>query len=473
VQVDESGFRSLMQEQRQRAKDDARGKKTGHADLTVWRELRDLGATEWLAYSELATEATVIGLVNTDGERVEELHPGQRGQVVLDRTTFYAESGGQIGDNGIISVPFGQLKVVDVQRPVKGLVVHTVEATDGVVLGDQAYAEVDPEWRVSACQAHSGTHVVHAALRQVLGPSALQSGSYNKPGYLRLDFAWNQALSAVTRSEIEEVANLAVRQDLPVSSRYMSLPQAREWGAIALFGETYDEEVRVIEIGGPWSRELCGGTHVAHSSQIGALSITGESSVGSGSRRIEAFVGMDALRYLAKERALVSELSTMVKAAPEELPERITELLQRVKDAEKEIARIRQQQLRESASRLTAEVKDVYGVRFLGHHAGDASADELRTVVTDLRSRLGDDRPSVVAVSGVNNGRPVVVIATNAPAREWKIQAGGLVKEAAGILGGGGGGKPDLAQGGGTDVSKVGEALTAVEHAVGRAATTR
>jgi len=152
---------------------------------------------------------------------------------------------------------------------------------------------------VSACQAHSGTHVVHAALRQVLGPSALQSGSYNKPGYLRLDFAWNQALSPETRSEIEEVANLAVRKDLPVSAQYMTLPAAREWGALALFGETYDEQVRVVEIGGPWSRELCGGTHVQHSSQIGALTVTGESSVGSGVRRLEAFGGMEALRFLA------------------------------------------------------------------------------------------------------------------------------------------------------------------------------
>ena len=281
----------------------------------MWRDLRAIGETDFRAYQELTSEATVLGLV-VDGEAVDEIEPGTRGQVVLDRTPFYAESGGQIADEGVITADGVQLKVLDVQRPVKGLIAHTVEVVTGPLRsGAAVLAEVDPEWRLSACQAHSGTHVVHAALRQVLGPSALQSGSYNKPGYLRLDFAWGQALSAATRSELEEVANLAVRKDLPVSATYMPLPQAREIGALALFGETYDEDVRVVEIGGPWSRELCGGTHVQHSSQIGALTVTGESSVGSGVRRVEAFVGIDALRYLARERAIVAELTGLVGCA--------------------------------------------------------------------------------------------------------------------------------------------------------------
>ncbi|WP_265446898.1 alanine--tRNA ligase [Flexivirga meconopsidis] len=464
VEVDQDGFRRLMTEQRQRAKADAKAKKTGHADTEVWKELRALGATDWQAYQALSTEAKVTGLVS-DGARVEGLGEGSTGQVVLDRTTFYAESGGQIADEGIITTPTGQLRVRDVQRPVKGLVVHTVDVLSGEIkVGDGVQAQVDPDWRVSACQAHSGTHVVHAALRQVLGPSALQSGSYNKPGYLRLDFAWNSALSKETRSEIEEVANLAVRQDLAVSSQFMTLPEAREWGALALFGETYDEQVRVIEIGGPWSRELCGGTHVAHSSQIGALTLTGESSVGSGVRRIEAFVGMDALRYLAKERALVAELSGLVKVQPDELPDRINELLARVKDAEREIGRLKQQQLTAQAGELLSTATDVAGVRLLAHDAGELGADEVRSLVTDLRARLGDGAPSVVAVTGAAKGRPVIVIATNGPARDRGVRAGDLVKVAAGVLGGGGGGKPDLAQGGGTDPSAVGAALDAVER---------
>jgi len=471
VSVDEAGFCRLMDEQRQRAKADAKAKKAGHGDVAVWTQLREAGATEFLAYETLQAEASVRGLV-ANGSAVEQLEPGQSGQVVLDRTSFYAESGGQIADEGIIVTPAGRLKVVDVQRPVKGLIAHTVEVLDGPVrVGEGVQTQVDPEWRISACQAHSGTHVVHAALREVLGPSALQSGSYNKPGYLRLDFAWNSALSPETRSEIEEVSNLALRRDLPVAAQYMTLPEAKEWGAIALFGETYDEQVRVIEIGGPWSRELCGGTHVAHSSQIGALTLTGESSVGSGVRRLEAFVGIDAMRYLAKERALVADLTSMTKAQPGELKDKISEMLTRIKDAERELSRLKQQQMAAAAGSLVEQAKDVFGVRFIGHHDDAIDADAARAMATDLRAKLGDATPSVVAVGGVSKGRPVIVIATNAPAREWRVKAGDLVKVAAGVLGGGGGGKPDLAQGGGQDASKLGAAIAEVEHTVGRTVT--
>ena len=470
LEVDREGFTRLMQEQRDRAKADAKAKKHGHANTEVWKDLRSLGATDFRAYEELNSEARVIGLV-VDGERVEELEPGQRGQVVLDRTPFYAESGGQIADDGIITADGVHLKVVDVQRPVKGLIAHTVEVVTGPLrVGAPVLAEVDPEWRISACQAHSGTHVVHAALRQVLGPSALQSGSYNKPGYLRLDFAWNQGLSSATRSEIEEVANLAVRQDLPVRALHMSLPEAREFGALALFGETYGEEVRVVEIGGPWSRELCGGTHVQHSSQVGALTLTGESSIGSGVRRLEAFVGMDALRHLAKERAIVHELSSLINAQPHELTDRIGAMVTRLKEAERELERARKEQLLADAGRLTAGVKDVGGISFLAHDLGEAGADDVRNLVLDLRGRLGQERPSVVMGAGVSKGRPVTVIATNDSARGRGIRAGELVRIAATTLGGGGGGKDDIAQGGGQDPARIQEAMNAVEWRVGELA---
>lgn len=470
LEVDRAGFTRLMQEQRDRAKADAKAKRSGHANTEVWRDLRAIGATDFRAYLELSSEATVLGLV-VDGERAEEVEPGQRAQVVLDRTPFYAESGGQIADEGVITADGVHLKVLDVQRPVKGLIAHTVEVVTGPLrAGSNVLAEVDPEWRLSACQAHSGTHVVHAALRQVLGPSALQSGSYNKPGYLRLDFAWGQALSAATRSEIEDVANLAVRRDLPVSATYMPLPRAREIGALALFGETYDEDVRVVEIGGAWSRELCGGTHVQHSSQVGAITLTGESSVGSGVRRVEAFVGIDALRHLARERAIVAELSGLVGARPDELTERVGALVSRLKDAERELERARREQVTAAAGSLTERARDVNGVTFLGHDAGEAGADDVRTMVLDLRNRLGGERPSVVAITGAAKGRPVVVVATNEAARGRGIRAGELVRVAAGALGGGGGGKDDIAQGGGQDVSKVGDALAAVEWRVGELA---
>ncbi|MCW2811634.1 MAG: alaS, partial [Friedmanniella sp.] len=289
LSVDEAGFRRLMQEQRERAKADAKAKKAGAQGSEVYRELRATGLTPFTGYSELSTESRVRGIV-VDGALVPSAREGDVVEVVLEQTPFYAESGGQDSDAGQILGDGFTGEVIDVQRPVKGLIVHRVQVTQGELRsGADVLAAVDGDWRIGACQAHSGTHVVHAALRQVLGPTALQSGSYNKPGYLRLDFAWGSGLSQAVRADVEEAANQALRQDLSVSASYMPLERAREIGALALFGETYGEEVRVVEMGGPWSRELCGGTHVQHSSQIGLVTINAESSVGSGVRRVEAF----------------------------------------------------------------------------------------------------------------------------------------------------------------------------------------
>jgi alanyl-tRNA synthetase len=471
--VDQDGFRRLMQEQRDRAKADSKAKKGGHADTSVYRELREPGITEFTGYRELSTDSTVRGLV-LDGARVSAADKGLLVQVVLDRTPFYAESGGQIADEGEITADGARLRVIDVQRPVKGLIVHSVEVTEGTIrAGQDALASVDREWRLSACQAHSGTHVMHAALRQVLGPNALQSGSYNKPGYLRLDFAWTSALDQATRDEVESVANLALRYDYPVSATYMPLANAREIGALALFGETYDEEVRVVEMGGSWSRELCGGTHVEHSSQIGAITMIGESSIGAGVRRVEAYVGLDALRFLGRERALVSQLTDALKVRPEELPERVSSLVARLREAEKELERVRRGQMLAAAGRLAESPADVFGVSVVTHDAGAAVAEDVRALALDVRGRMPADRPAVVAVSGVAKDRPLVVVAANDEARRWGVKAGDLVREAAGILGGGGGGKDDVAQGGGTDVAKITDALRRIEHLVGERVTQR
>jgi len=463
VTVNEAGFRELMKAQRERARADAKSKKGGHATSPAYRELRDAGATEFTGYHELNTSATVRGIVH-GGELVSVAMPGDTVEVVLERTPFYAESGGQESDAGIITADGVRLEVLDVQRVVKGLVAHTVKVAQGELTpGTEVYAQVDPEWRLGARQAHSGTHVVHAALREVLGPHALQSGSYNKPGYLRLDFAWQQALSPATRSEVEEVSNGAIRQDLGVSWQYMTLADAKAAGAIALFGETYDQQVRVVEIGGRWSRELCGGTHVDHSSQIGMLAVTGESSVGAGARRIEALVGIEAFHALAVERALVSTLTETLKARPDELVDRVEGLLTRLREAEKELAAARQATLLAASASIVAGASSIGGTRMIAHDAGHVGhPDDVRTLALDLRSRLGDSDPVVVAVGGVAGERAVVVVATNLAARERGLAAGPLAKLAAVVLGGGGGGKPDLAQGGGTDVTAVPAALAAV-----------
>lgn len=310
VAVDREGFTALMREQRERARADARARKAGGTDLSALRPVLDEhGPTDWRAWDTLTTDSRVLTLLGAAGSTAVA-GEGDIATVVLDRTPFYAESGGQDSDAGRLSGPSVEAEVLDVQRPLPGLVVHQVRVLSGeLATGDQVHAAVDPEWRLGAHQAHSGTHVLHAALRQIIGPNALQSGSYNRPGHLRLDFPWRGALSPTVRSEIEEAANQALRRDLPVGVRWMPLPEAKELGALALFDETYGEKVRVVEIGGAWSRELCGGTHVEHASQIGTVALTSESSVGAGMRRLEAAVGAEGFGYLARERDLVSRVA--------------------------------------------------------------------------------------------------------------------------------------------------------------------
>lgn len=472
LSVDEQGFRQLMSEQRERAKADARSKKGQHADTGVYRGILDAhGPTEWLAYETLETESRPLALLR-EGAAVGSLTTGEVGELVLDRTPFYAESGGQAADAGVIELDGARLEVLDVQRPVRGLVVHQVRVVEGELPADASllHARVDADWRTGARQAHSGTHIIHAALREVLGPTALQSGSYNRPGYLRLDFGWLSALDSDQVHQIEHVANNALRADLPVGWDYMTLSQAKEWGALALFGETYDDtKVRVVEIGGPWSRELCGGTHVEHSSQVGTIVVTGESSVGSGNRRIEALTGVEGFAYLARERDVVSQLSTLLKAQPDDLVGRVGDLVERLKQTEKEIEKVRLAQLLAGGAALADGAVDVNGVRLVAQRLDGAGGGDVRTLATDVRARLAGDVPAVVVLVGAADGKAAIVAALNDAAQARGLAAGDLVRSAAPFLGGKGGGKADMAQGGGTDITRIDEALAAVTAAVASA----
>ena len=468
LKVDEPEFRKLMLEQRQRAQADAKGKKGSHADLSAFQELLSAGETVFTGYTELTGESKVRGIL-TGGRKVSQASTGEEIELVLAETPFYAEAGGQAADTGLITGDGFVVEVLDVQRPIKGLSVHKAIVREGEIGADSlVQAAVDRERRHAAEQAHTGTHIVHAALHQILGPEALQRGSFNKAGYLRFDFAWGEGLSPATRSEIEEVSNIAIRNNYRVETKVMGLAEAKALGAMALFGENYGNEVRVVEIDGAWSRELCGGTHVENTSLIGSLSLLGEQSVGSGNRRVEAFVGMDAFRHLAAERALVTELTEMLKVPSGLLADRIATTLTKLKTAEKELERLRKEQLTAAAAQLVGTAKDAAGVKVIAHDAGQVSgADDLRGLALDLRTRLGSE-PAAVAVAGVSNDRPVILIATNEAARAAGVKAGALVRLAAGILGGGGGGKDDVAQGGGTDAAKVGAALAAVVDAITR-----
>ncbi|WP_394552236.1 alanine--tRNA ligase [Agromyces sp. MMS24-JH15] len=463
--VDRQAFDTLMADQRARAKADAKSKKKALADVSVYSRFRALGETVFHGYTDLVTDTKVLGVL-VDGHPAQAAVAGQTAEVILEETSLYAESGGQMPDRGRIVGDGFVLEVLDVQKPVPGLISHTVKVLSGEVgVGETARTEVDPDYRRGATQAHSGTHLVHAALRQVLGPDAHQAGSMNRAGYLRLDYGWNQALSPETRTEIEEIANNAIRDNLEVVAREMPLDDAKALGAMALFGEKYGDVVRVVDIGGPWSRELCAGTHVATSAEVGMINVIGESSVGASSRRVESLVGMEAFRQFAAERALVQELSQNLKTRPDQLATRIAELSSNLRTAEKKIQAFEAKALNDRVPALAAKAGRVGDVLLVAEDAGTlASGDELRSLATSVRQTLGD-AASVVALAAVVGGKPVAIVATSPAARDAGANAGSLAKTMAGVLGGGGGGKPDLAQGGGTDASAIPAALGAVRTA--------
>ncbi|MEY4457806.1 MAG: alanine--tRNA ligase [Actinomycetota bacterium] len=457
--VERGVFDSLMTEQRTRAKADAKSKRGTLADMSVYSEFRKQGETVFTGYTDLDTESTVVGIIK-DGGAVSQASAGDTIEIILAETSLWAESGGQDADEGTIVGNGFVLDVLDVQKPVGGLISHTVQVREGEVgTGVLATTMVDQANRLRAAQAHSATHLVHAALRQTLGDDAHQAGSYNKAGYMRFDFAWNQALSSATRSEIEEIANNAITDNLEVVTRVMGLDEAKNMGAMALFGEKYGDRVRVVDIGGPWSRELCAGTHVSRSSEIGLINLVSEASVGSSNRRVEALVGTAAFQQFALERALVNELTTNLKAPREELVGRVADLLDQLKGAEKRIAQFEADRMRERVPALAAAAVHVGStVAVLEQVGAVGSADDLRLLASEVRDRL-QAQPAVVAIGGIVDGKAAVIVATTVAAREAGFSAGAFAKRAAGILGGGGGGRDDMAQGGGPAVDQLGAAL--------------
>ncbi|KKW66249.1 alanine--tRNA ligase [Mycolicibacterium elephantis] len=478
LSVDEEGFRGLMAEQRARAKADAAARKQAHMDLSAYRELVDTGPTEFTGFDELTSEARILGIF-VDGRRVpvvnhETSAESDNVELILDRTPFYAESGGQIADEGSITGTGASVSakaaVTDVQKIAKTLWTHRVKVESGeFVEGDTVVAAVDPRWRHGATQGHSGTHMVHAALRQVLGPNAVQAGSLNRPGYLRFDFNWQGALTEDQRNQIEEVTNQAVEADYEVHSFTTELETAKAMGAMALFGESYPDEVRVVEIGGPFSLELCGGTHVRSSAQIGPVTILGESSVGSGVRRVEAYVGLDSYRHLAKERALMASLASTLKVPSEEVPERVANLVERLRTAEKELERMRLANAKAAAANAAAGAELIGKVRVVAQRmAAGTSAADLRTLVGDIRGKLGSDPAVVALIAEGDNDTVPFVVAVNQAAQDLGLRANDLVKTLAGPVNGRGGGKADLAQGAGKGAAGIDAALAALRAEIDR-----
>jgi alanyl-tRNA synthetase len=479
--VDEPEFRRLMTQQRQRAKEDAAGKKTGNADISVFAAILERsGPVTFTGYDEVAGDATVTGLL-VGGAAVPAAGAGTEVDVVLDRTPFYAEGGGQPADAGQITAVGGgagdgaRVEITDVQRPVPGLIVHRGRVTSGeLAVGAPVYLEIDVERRRAISRSHTATHLVHRAFRGALGESAAQAGSENSPGRFRFDFTAAGAVPPSVLADSEDEVNQVLITDADVRAFHTSIDEARAMGALALFGEKYGDRVRVVEVG-DYSRELCGGTHVERSGQLGLVKILGESSIGSGVRRVEALVGMDAFRFLARENVLVSQLTEQLKTPREELPERIAGLVSRLRDAERDLQRLQSSQLLGTGSELASGAEDVGGAAFVGHQVPDGTAaDGIRKLAVDLRGRLPAERPGVVVVAGIPADRPTVVVAVNDAGRQAGLAAGALVLPAARVLGGRGGGKDDIAQGGGAPLgdgaqAAILQAFAAVRAVVGAA----
>ena len=461
--VDRAQFDALMKEQKERARADAKAKKGGAASLEAYRELREAGEVPFLGYTDLDVNTTVRGIV-ADGASVDRALDGSTVEIVLRETPFYAESGGQDADRGVIVGDGFNLNVIDVQRPVPGLVVHRVEVLGELPLGATVDARVDAAARHGASQAHTATHIVHAALRELVGPTATQAGSYNKPGYMRFDFSATHGLSEALKAEIEGRSNEAIAANYAVTAQEMPLEEAKALGAMAMFGEKYPPLVRMVELAGPWSRELCGGTHVGTTAEIGMLNLLSESSIGSGVRRVEALVAVDAFSKFAAERALVTALTDTLRVQPDQVVGRVERLISQLKDAEKQIAKLNAEKLLAGSAQLVQQAVDVNGVRYLGVATPGVGGGELRTLAMDLRDRLGSE-PAVVALVG-GADKPTALVATNAAARDLGLKAGQLISLASAALGGKGGGKDDLAQGGGTDASAAPQAIAAVRSAL-------
>ena len=416
--------------------------------------------SEFVGYGELAYDGgSVAALLGPDG--VVDILSGD-GEVVLDRTPFYAESGGQIGDQGVISWEGGRARVLDTQRPTAGLTVHHVAVEEGVLRrGVRVRSEVHRGRRLDTQANHTATHLLHAALHHVLGPSAQQAGSLVEPDRLRFDFSWPQAVSPAQVEAIETIVNQSVRANFEVSTAQMRQEEARAAGAMALFGEKYGDVVRVVSVAdGAVSRELCGGCHVRRTGDIGAFKITAERGIAAGVRRIEAVTGRGAVELFQGYHRMLREASARTNVPPERLGEHLEAQDRKVRDLEQEVKGLKLRLASGGGGEL--EVQEVAGVRLLVREAPAMSPAELRTLADTLRDKL----KSGVVVLGMASGDAATLLVAVTDDLSARVSAGEVVRRLAPIVDGRGGGKATLAQAGGKAPGKVGEALQAAPRVI-------
>ena len=465
LDIDRSGFERLMKEQRDRAKSDAKAKRTAHTDLSEYRSIQDKAKRlEFIGYAKTKSDSSIMGILK-DGKVTKSAQAGDEVEVVMSVTPFYAEGGGQLPDHGSIKATNGEIEIDDVQTPIPGLIVHRGIVRQGEISqGESVFAEIDVERRTGISRAHTATHMVHKAFREILGETATQAGSENAPGRFRFDFPATGAVPKSVLQEVEFRVNGLLEEDLEVTATEMTQVEARELGAMALFGEKYGERVRVVSVG-EWAKELCGGTHVKRSGQLGLVKLLSESSIGAGVRRVEALVGVDAFKFLAREHLILNSLTELIKGAqPEELPERISTMIQNIKEIERELKTFRQAS---GAKELElVKPKGIGKVQLIAHKFSmDLDGDVLRTLALKTRDKISN---SVVVLSSTLENRVVLAIAVDEKTRALGIKAGDLAKTASIILGGGGGGKDDFAQGGGPNQDKLELALNAIVDSLNR-----
>ena len=466
ITVDKEGFEKCMDEQRERAraatKDDAEAAWSTyggiHDDL-----LKELGATGFVGYDRLTATAEVKAIVK-DGERVEALQQGEEGEVILSLTSFYAEMGGEVGDTGTIEAEGVKLEVVDTKAPAKGLVCHAVKVAEGAVrVGDTVRAVVDELRRKRITRNHTCTHLLHAALRQVLGEHVKQAGSYVGPDRLRFDFTHFEGMTAEQIAEVERVANEVVMRAVPMAIYETSLDAARESGVTALFGEKYGDTVRVVEAG-EFSRELCGGCHVANTAEIGFVKIVSESSVGANLRRIEAVTSFDALEYMNKIENELKEAAAELKVPMFDVSERTAANIRTIKEQEAEQKRAKKAAAEGNVAEHIKAMVDV-GYPLVIARIDGLDSGALRNAWDILRSRM--PKPGACVIGTVNDDKPVIMAAGTDEAVAAGFNAGALIKSIAGNIKGGGGGKPTMAQAGGKDASGMDAALDAARKELG------
>jgi alanyl-tRNA synthetase len=463
--LDQEGFESAMRAQRERARAAWRGSGDEKVDEIYRRIAGDL-TTTFHGYDTLEMSSPVRALI-VAGESRDTARKGDEVEVVVEETPFYAESGGQVGDRGTIRTDSGRVEVRDTQKPAGELVVHRGRVSEGEIrVEENAELAVDSEARAATVRNHSGTHLLHAALRQVLGPQAMQKGSLVAPDRLRFDFTHDAPVTAEEVRAIEDRVNQWIELNAPARVREMSYSEAIESGAVAIFEEKYGDRVRVISFGDV-STELCGGTHARATGEIGLLKLVGESGIAAGVRRIEALTGIGALEHMRRQEDSLQTLARQLKTSVPDLPARVEKLLEERRELERELATLRAEARGATSADLTEGAREVAGVRLVTARVDGVDGKQLRSMVDDLRDKLGS---GVVLLAVSSEGGVTLALGVTKDLTQ-RFPAGKLVREVAAVVGGKGGGRPDFAQAGGKDASKLEAAFERLEALIANGAS--